>query len=53
MTWQIDEAALQRLKDLDGVFVLKTNRRNRRHSIAAVLRGTTAGRARWRSVSII
>jgi len=37
LTWQIDEAALARLKELEGVFVLKTNRSKTKHPIAAVL----------------
>jgi transposase len=37
LTWQIDEAALARLKELEGVFVLKTNRSKTKHPIATVL----------------
>jgi transposase len=37
LTWQIDEAALERLQELEGVFVLKTNLSKRKHSIAMVL----------------
>jgi transposase len=37
LTWQIDEAALERLQELDGVFVLKTNLGKAAHGIAAVL----------------
>jgi transposase len=37
LTWQIDEAALARIKELEGVFVLKTNRSKTKHPIAAVL----------------
>jgi transposase len=37
LTWQIDAAALERLKELEGVFVLKTNLPKRAHPIATVL----------------
>ena len=37
LTWQIDEAALERLKELEGVFVLKTNLSKSKHPIATVL----------------
>ncbi len=37
LTWQIDEAALERVQELDGVFVLKTNLSKRQHPIATVL----------------
>jgi transposase len=37
LTWQIDETALARLKELEGVFVLKTNRSKTKHPIATVL----------------
>lgn len=37
LAWQIDEAALARLKELEGVFVLKTNLAKQKHPIAAVL----------------
>jgi transposase len=37
LTWQIDEAALTRLKELEGVFVLKTNQSKTKHPIAEVL----------------
>jgi transposase len=37
LTWQIDEAALARLKELEGVFVLKTNLSKKKHPIATVL----------------
>lgn len=37
LTWQIDEAALARWKELEGVFVLKTNQSKTNHSIAVVL----------------
>jgi transposase len=37
LAWQIDTAALERLKDLEGVFVLKTNLSKTKHPIAAVL----------------
>jgi transposase len=37
LTWQIDEAALEQLKDLDGIFVLKTNLSKHKYSIAKVL----------------
>jgi len=37
LNWQIDEEALARLKELEGVFVLKTNKSKAKHSIAVVL----------------
>jgi transposase len=37
LTWQIDEAALERVQELDGVFVLKTNLSKSKHPIAKVL----------------
>jgi len=37
LTWQIDEAALARVQELDGVFVLKTNLSKSKHPIAKVL----------------
>lgn len=37
LTWQVDEAALARVKQLEGVFVLKTNLPKRDYSPAAVL----------------
>lgn len=37
LSWKIDEAALAQLKELEGVFVLKTNRSKTNHPIAAVL----------------
>jgi transposase len=37
LTWQIDAAALQAVQDLEGVFVLKTNRPQRCLPLAAVL----------------
>lgn len=37
LTWQIDEAALARVQELDGVFVLKTNLSKSKHPIATVL----------------
>jgi transposase len=37
LTWQIDEAALARVKELEGVFVLKTNRSKTKHPITKVL----------------
>lgn len=37
LTWQVDEAALERLKELEGVFVLKTNLPKRDYPPAAVL----------------
>ena len=37
LTWQIDEAALAQLKELDGVFVLKTNLSKSKHPVATVL----------------
>jgi transposase len=37
LAWQIDEAALERLKEREGVFVLKTNRPRAKQPIAAVL----------------
>jgi transposase len=37
LTWQIDEAALARLQELEGVFVLKTNQSKTKHPIAEVL----------------
>jgi transposase len=37
LTWQIDAAALARLKELEGVFVLKTNRSKTKHPITTVL----------------
>ncbi|MBV9126110.1 MAG: IS1634 family transposase [Planctomycetes bacterium] len=37
LTWQIDEAALALQKELDGVFVLRTNLSKSKHPIATVL----------------
>jgi transposase len=37
LTWQIDEAALQRQVELEGVFVLKTTLSKSKHPIATVL----------------
>jgi transposase len=37
LTWQIDEAALAHLKELEGAFVLKTNQSKTKHPIATVL----------------
>jgi len=37
LSWQINETELARLKELEGVFVLKTNLPKREHPIAAVL----------------
>ena len=37
LTWQIDAAALERQKELEGVFVLKTNLSKSKHPIAKVL----------------
>lgn len=37
LTWQIDETALARQQELEGVFVLKTNLPKRQHTIEAVL----------------
>lgn len=37
LTWQIDEAALELQKELEGVFVLKTNLSKSKHPIATVL----------------
>jgi transposase len=37
LTWQIDAAALASLKELEGVFVLKTNLSKSKHPIATVL----------------
>ena len=37
MTWQIDAAALESLKELEGVFVLRTNLSKSKHPIAKVL----------------
>lgn len=37
LTWEIDEAALTRLKELEGVFVLKTNQSKTKQPIAKVL----------------
>jgi transposase len=37
LTWEIDAAALERLKELEGVFVLKTNLSKSKHLIAMVL----------------
>jgi transposase len=37
LTWQIDAAALESQKELEGVFVLKTNLPKRLHPIATVL----------------
>jgi transposase len=37
LTWQIDEVALARQKELEGVFVLKANLSKSKHPIAAVL----------------
>jgi transposase len=37
LTWQINAAALEQLKELEGVFVLKTNLSKHQHSIAKVL----------------
>jgi transposase len=45
LTWQIDEAELARWKELEGVFVLKTNRSKTKHSIATVL-ATYRGQSR-------
>jgi transposase len=35
--WQLDEAELQRLQELEGIFVLKTNLSKSKHPIATVL----------------
>lgn len=45
LTWQIDEAELVRLQELEGVFVLKTNRTKTKHPIATVL-ATYRGQSR-------
>jgi transposase len=37
LTWEIDATALERLKELEGVFVLKTNLSKSKHSIVTVL----------------
>jgi transposase len=37
LTWQIDATALERLQELEGVFVLKTNLSKSKHPIATVL----------------
>ena len=37
MRWQIDAEGLERQKELEGVFVLKTNRSKAKHPIAEVL----------------
>jgi transposase len=37
LAWQIDEAERKRLQELEGVFVLKTNRSKSKHPIATVL----------------
>ena len=37
LTWEIDAAALERLQELEGVFVLKTNLSKSKHPIATVL----------------
>jgi transposase len=37
LTWQVDTAALERLKELEGVFLLKTNLSKSKHPIATVL----------------
>jgi len=37
LTWQIDAAGLERMKELEGVFVLKTNLSKHKHPIAKVL----------------
>jgi transposase len=37
LTWQIDATELERVKELEGVFVLKTNLSKRKHTIAKVL----------------
>lgn len=37
LTWQIDEAALARLKELEGAFVLKTNLSKKKQPLATVL----------------
>jgi transposase len=37
LTWQIDAAGLASLKELEGVFVLKTNQSKSQHPVAAVL----------------
>ena len=37
LTWQVDTAALESLKELEGVFVLKTNLSKKKHPIAKVL----------------
>lgn len=37
LTWQIDAAALARLQELEGVFVLKTNLSKKKNAIATVL----------------
>lgn len=37
LTWQLDEAGLKRLQELEGVFVLKTNLSKSKHPIATVL----------------
>jgi Transposase DDE domain len=38
LTWQIDSGALERWKDLEGIYVLKTNLPDRTHPLAEVLR---------------
>ena len=37
LNWQIDSEALERVKELEGVFVLKTNLSKKKHPIAKVL----------------
>lgn len=37
LTYKVDAAALRRLKELEGVFVLKTNLAKRTHSLASVM----------------
>jgi transposase len=37
LLWQLDAAALERLKELEGVFVLKTNLSKSKHPVAKVL----------------
>jgi len=46
LTWQIDAAALERLKELEGIFVLKTNLSKTKNPIATVL-------AKYREQSIV
>lgn len=38
LTWQIDSGALERWKNLEGIYVLKTNLPGRTHPLAEVLR---------------